>query len=298
MYITHTNLGASRFPKFSNASLETINLSFSNMGGGFKNGSITNDDNVIHKDTFKDCPSLKDFRVISGSLLTAPIDNAAFTFTPQLETIHYESGGRTAGAIPNFNTCTNLGSCNLKHNAFTSGTPNFQTASNIRYVNLSMNKLGGAIPTYKNLSNLTELYLNNNKFTAISKFINLPKLRYFYCHNQFIDGSPGIFGEIPDFSSCPAMYYLVMYNNAFTSYKDGSFKLLYQLRYLDISNNNLSLTSLEQIVDDLYSNYTETNRSGVTINLKNALQTGLTINDDILDVVTLLRAASWTVTLD
>ena len=94
------------------------------------------------------------------------------------------------------------------------------------------------------------------------------------------------------------MYYLVMYNNAFTSYKDGSFKLLSQLRYLDISNNNLSLTALEQIVDDLYSNYTETNRSGVTINLKNALQTGLTINDDILDVVTLLRAASWTVTLD
>ena len=298
LYVTHTNLGASRFPKFSNASLETINLSFSNMGGGFKDGSFTNDDNVIHKDTFKDCPSLKDFRVISGSLLTAPIDNAAFTFTPQLETIHYESSGRTAGAIPNFNTCTNLGSCNLKNNAFTEGTPNFQTASNIRYVNLSMNKLGGAIPTYKNLSNLTELYLNNNKFTSISKFINLPKLRYFYCHNQFIDGSPGIFGEIPDFSSCPAMYYLVMYNNAFTSYKDGSFKSLYQLRYLDISNNNLSLTALEQIVDDLYSNYTETPRGGVTINLKNALQTGLTINDDILDVVTLLRAASWTVTLD
>ena len=298
LYVTHTNLGGQRFPRFTNAALQTINFSFTNITGGLKDGAVTNDDFVIHKDTFKDCPSLLDFRVISGSLLTAPIDNAAFTFTPQLATIHYESNGRTTGSIPNFNSCTNLGSCNLKNNAFTTGTPNFQTSLNINYVNLSMNKLGGAIPTYKNLSNLTELYLNNNKFTAISKFINLPKLRYFYCHNQFIDGSPGISGEIPDFSSCPSMYYLVMYNNAFTSYKDGAFKSLYQLRYLDISNNNLSITALENIVEDLYSNYTETPRGGVTINLKNALQTGLSINDDILDIVTLLRAASWTVTLD
>ena len=50
-------------------------------------------------------------------------------------------------------------------------------------------------------------------------------------------------------------------------------------------------------MEDLYKNYTETPRGGVKINIKNALGEGLTINEQILETITLLRAASWTVTL-
>ncbi len=93
------------------------------------------------------------------------------------------------------------------------------------------------------------------------------------------------------------MYELILYNNSFTSYKSGSFASLYKLNQLDISNNNLSVTGLEQIMEDLYKNYTETPRGGVKINIKNALGAGLTINEEILETITLLKVAGWTVTL-
>ena len=209
----------------------------------------------------------------------------------------YRSNGRTTGAIPNLNACSDLRYLNLYYNAFSSGTPNLQSALNINYVNLSYNKLEGQIPADRNLSNLGNLYLHNNEYTGLSEFSNLPNLRYFYCHNQFTDGAPGISGTIPDFSSCPRMYYLIMYNNAFTSYETGAFESLYQLKYLDISNNSLSAQALEQIIDDLYSNYSTTPRGGVTINLKNAMQTGASLPETALETIILLRAQGWTVIL-
>ena len=131
----------------------------------------------------------------------------------------------------------------------------------------------------------------------MSEFVNLPNLRYFYCHNQFTDGAPGISGEIPDFSSCPRMYYLIMYNNSFTSYKTGSFESLPQLKYIDISNNNLSSQALEQIIIDLYQNYTDTPRGGVTVNVKNSMISGATLPEETLELIILLRAKGWTVIL-
>ena len=300
LYLYSTNLtgsGGGRFPKFTNPSLSYLEMRYTNIVGGFKNGSTERDSHAIDAETFQDCVNLQTFYVISGNLLTAPIETTTFTFTPALQNILYRSNGRTTGAIPNFNTCTNLRYVNLYYNAFSSGTPNFQSSLNINYVNLSYNKLGGQIPAYRNLSNLVQLYLHNNKYTGLSEFVNLPNLRYFYCHNQFTDGAPGISGEIPDFSSCPRMYYLIMYNNSFTSYKTGSFESLPRLKYLDISNNNLSSQALEQIIIDLYQNYTDTPRGGVTVNVKNSMISGATLPEETLELIILLRAKGWTVIL-
>ena len=297
LYLYATNLGG-RFPRFTNTSLKYLEMRYTNIVGGYKNSAGQEIvDHVIHEDTFRDCVNLQTFYVDSGNLLTAPIATNVFTFTPALQNLLYNSGGRTTGGIPNLNSCSDLRYLNLYKNAFSSGTPNLQSSLNINYVNLSYNKLAGQIPAYRNLSNLNQLYLHNNKYTGLSEFSNLPNLRYFYCHNQFTDGASGISGEIPDFSSCPRMYYLIMYNNAFTSYKTGAFASLYQLKYLDISNNSLSAQALEQIVDDLYTNYTTTPRSGVTINLKNAMQTGASLPETSLETIVLLRAQGWTVIL-
>ena len=300
LYLYSTNLtgsGGGRFPKFTNPSLTYLEMRYTSIIGGFKDGSTTDDSHAISAQTFRDCINLQTFYVDSGNLLTAPIEGTTFTFTPALQNIIYRSRGRTTGAIPNFNTCTNLRYFNLYNNAFSSGTPNFQSSLNINYVNLSYNKLGGQIPAYRNLSNLVQLYLHNNKYTGLSEFTNLPNLRYFYCHNQFTDGSSGISGEIPDFSSCPRMYYLIMYNNSFTSYKTGSFESLARLKYLDISNNNLSSQALEQIITDLYQNYTDTPRGGVTVNVKNSMISGATLPEETLELIVLLRAKGWTVIL-
>ena len=297
LYFYATPLGGP-FPKFTNPSLTYLEMRRTNITGGFKDGSTTNNTNVIHADTFKNCPNLETFYVESGNLLTAEIDNTAFTFTPALKNIIYNSRGRTGGTIPNFNSCTNLRYLNLYNNAFNSGTPGLTSAENINYVNLSYNQLTGVIPPYRNLSNLVQLYLNNNKYTVLSEFENLPNLRYFYCHNQRtgVPGS-GISGEIPDFTGCPRMYYLIMYNNAFTGYKTKSFESLDQLKYLDLSNNNLSAQALEKIIADLYQNYTDAPRGGVTINVKNAMVSGASISEESLELVVLLRSKGWTVIL-
>ena len=297
LYLYATNLGGNQFPRFNNPNMTYIELRRTNITGGYKDGTTVDNTHVINENTFKDCVNLIRFYVDSSNLLTAPIANSAFSYTPALQNIIYKSHGRTTGAIPNFNGCSNLRYLNLHNNAFSSGTPNLQSALNINYVNLSYNKLTGQIPAFKNLSNLDQLYLHNNKYTGLSEFTNLPKLRYFYCHNQFTDGASGISGEIPDFSSCPRMYYLTLYNNAFTSYKTGSFASLYQLKYLDLSNNSLSAQALEQAVEDLYSNYTTTPRGGVTVNLKNSMITGASLPETTLDTIILLRASGWTVIL-
>ena len=286
-----------QFPRFTNPSLTYIEMRRTGVSGGYKDGSTEDNSNVISDLTFRDCENLTTFYVESGNLLTAPIATSTFTFTPKLQNLLYRSYGRTTGAIPNLNSCSNLRYLNLYYNAFSSGTPNLQSSLNINYVNLSYNKLSGQIPAYRNLSSLSQLYLHNNKYTGLSEFSNLPNLRYFYCHNQFVDGSSGISGEIPDFSSCPRMYYLIMYNNAFTSYDTGAFASLYQLKYLDISNNNLSAQALEQIVNDLYSNYSTTPRGGVTVNLKNSMQTGASLPETALETIILLRAKGWTIIL-
>ena len=296
LYLYATGIGGP-FPRFTNPSLTYLEMRYTNVVGGYKDGSTVDNTHVISENTFRDCVNLQTFYVDSGNLLTASIAQNTFTFTPALQNLLYRSRGRTTGAIPNLSVCSNLRYLNLYNNAFSSGTPNLQSSLNINYVNLSYNKLSGQIPAYRNLSNLNQLYLHNNKYTGLSEFTNLPNLRYFYCHNQFTDGAPGISGQIPDFSSCPRMYYLIMYNNSFTSYDTGSFASLYQLKYLDISNNNLSAQALEQIIDDLYSNYSTTPRGGVTVNIKNAMISGATLPETSLETIVILRSVGWTVIL-
>ena len=208
-----------------------------------------------------------------------------------MQNIIINSYGRVDGEIPNFNQCSNLRSLNLYYNAFTTGTPNFQATPNIHYVYLAYNRLQGTIPGYKNLSNLYYLYMHNNKFTGLSEFENLPNLRYFYCHNQLVDGNTGISGQIPDFSSCPRMYYLVMYNNQLTSYKKGAFKDLTQLRYLDVSNNSLNQTAINDIISDLYDNYNASPRSRMNVDIRgtnNASPSG-----DALEYIEVLEGKGW-----
>ena len=171
-------------------------------------------------------------------------------------------------------------------NAFTGNCPNFQQQKDhIYYVHLAFNQLSGTIPAFANLSKLYQLRLYNNNFTGIGQFTNLPRLRYFWCHNNQISG------QIPDFSECPIIYYLVMYNNQFTTYKSGSFKSITQIRYLDLGGNSLTQTSVNQIISDLYDNYLTAPRGRVVINLKggsNAAPSG-----DSLDLITILETNGW-----
>ena len=272
-------------PQFNNAVLSSINLNPTNLTGGEHNGST---DFVIPELTFQNTPELTLFRVRSGSLLSnKPIHPNAFTFTPKLGDLWWTSGGRTNGTIKDlFNQCPVLRTLRLYSNAFTGNCPNFQQQKDyIDYVHLAYNQLSGTIPSFANLSKLNQLRLYNNNFTGIGQFTNLPRLRYFWCHNNQIAG------QIPDFSECPILYYLVMYNNQFTTYKSGSFKSITQIRYIDLGRNSLTQTSVNQIISDLYDNYLSAPRGRVVINLadgSNAAPSG-----DALDLITILETNGW-----
>ena len=272
-------------PQFNNTSITSINLLSTGITGGEHNGST---DFVIPELTFQNAPELQLFRVTSSSLLSGkPIHPNAFTFTPKLSDLWWTSSGRTNGEIKDlFNQCPVLRILRFYSNAFTGFCPNFQQQKDhIYYVHLAFNQLSGDIPAFANLSQLYQLRLYNNNFTGINQFTNLPRLRYFWCHNNQISG------QIPDFSECPILFYLVMYNNQFTTYKSGAFKSITQIRYLDLGSNKLTQTSVNQIISDLYDNYLTAPRRNVTIQLAggdNAAPSG-----DSIDLITILESNGW-----
>ena len=287
-------IAGSRFPVFTNAKLSTIDFRYTNVRGGGPNGSVAGaDDNVIASNTFQQAINLQNIYIESGSLLTTPIANNALSNLQYLYYFWYRSYGRTGGSLPNFNGNPNLTYIYMDLNAFTGPAPNLASNPKIYYVDLRRNKLSGTIPAYKNLPSLYYLLLSGNQFTGIGTFENLTALRYLYIQDNAIGSLSNV--EIPDFSDCPAMQYLIAYNNNFRSYKSGSFANLLAVRIIDFSNNpNLSQQAMEKMFEDLVTNWTNSNRGGVSINLRSCGSQ----SELALESVLFLRSKGWSITID
>ena len=204
----------------------------------------------------------------------------------QLGTLQYYSYGRTTGSIPNVNGLTSLSGLYLSRNAFTGTPPALSSLSNLYQVDLSFNQLTGSTPEYRNLGSLQFLYLHNNNLTGLGNLVNLQQLRRFYAHNNSITGT------IPNFSECPRLDYLILYNNQFTDYTSGSFSGLTRIRYIDVSGNSLTQQAVDQILIDSLANYNSAARRGVTINLRN----NATPSESGQENVLLLRSKGWNIT--
>ena len=279
-----SSLGSTRLPKFTNPSLSYLDLRYT----GIKGGNILGDESrVIHSDTFEQCTSMSYCMIDSGNLLTSEIDANAFINCSNLYYWWYRSYGRTGGPLPNLSACSNLTYVWAHHNNFSGGVPLFLTNTSLYYLRLSHNAFIGQVPGFKNLNNLRYIYLYNNQFTSMAELGSLPSLYTFEIHNNQIAG------EIPDFSACPYLHYLIMFNNQFTSYKTGAFSNLYRIRYIDISNNSLNQAAVDQLLSDLYDNWSAYNRGGVTINLRG----NDTPSEEGLENVTILRSKGWSITL-
>tara|TARA_B100001113_G_scaffold271557_1_gene226326 strand:- start:19 stop:831 length:813 start_codon:yes stop_codon:yes gene_type:complete len=270
------------------------------MDGGGQSSSDSDTLFVLPRDTFLGAPKLQTFySVNSFNNNYNPIHPQAFTFTPELRNLYWYSYSRTGGALPDLTNCGNLYWLHLSNNAFGndgSGMPTFSTNTNIGYIYLHNNQLTGTIPEIKNLSSLDYLYLYNNNFNSITDPGSLPNLRRFYVHINNIQGA------IPNFTTCPRLQYLALFRNKFNAYTVGSFKELYNIRYIDVSNNNLPQSAINKIVDDLYENWTSYNRGGVSINLRNNTAIGASIktlpSNPQLDKIYEMRAGGWSITID
>ena len=259
IHLYGSNVSESRLPVFTNPSLTYLDLRYTRLRGGGANGDDTY---VIPRNTFQSTISLRYILIDSGNLLTSPIHPDALVDVAGLYYFWYRSYNRTGGNLPSFSGNPGLTYIWIHQNNFTGAPPNLASNPSIYYARFTNCSLSGLIPTYRNLSRLRYLYLFNNQLTGIGKFENLPRLEYLYLHNNQISG------EIPDFSECPRLYYLIMFNNQFRDYKAGSFKEIYRIRYIDLSNNNLTQQAMEQMIDDLYENWVAVNRGRVTVNLR------------------------------
>lgn len=284
LYFNGSNL-LGRFPTFANSNLENIELGVTNFTGGNTSG----DENfVIHQETFQSCVNLKYLRLTTrggnSTYITAPIHPNAFNNNSKLTDLRYSSIGRTTGNLPNLSSCPLLSVLIITSNSISGSLPSFASNPNIRYVDLSNNALTGSVLGYSNLLSLTDLYLFRNALTSINTFGTLPVLRNFAVNNNQISGT------IPDFSTCTNLVSVNMSSNLFTSYFSGAFSKLLLLKFLDLSNNQLSQQAINAIVSDLLTNYNSANRGGVSINLKNNATPG----SSSVDIINFLKLRGWT----
>lgn len=274
-----------RIPSFTNSNLETLDLREVSLTGG----NVSGDENfIIHQETLQSCVNLKTFSLTSRqqgvSLITAPIHPNSFNTNSKLLDIRYNSRGRTTGNLPNFSSCPLLRDILIYSNNISGSLPSFASNPNIRYVDFSSNALTGSVLGYSNLLLLTDLYLYRNQLTSINTFGTLPVLKNFSANNNQISGT------IPNFSSCPKLVSLNISSNLFTNYFSGSFSQLLLLKFLDISNNQLSQQAVNAIINDLLTNYNSANRSGVSISLKNNAAPG----SSSVDIINFLKLKGWT----
>ena len=149
-------------------------------------------------------------------------------------------------------------SLNLYSNNFSSVGAFFTLESNIftrlRFINFSKNRINTPIgpESIKGCPALVEFNISNNKRPATSTFA----------------ATTGFSGQVPDFSTSPNLEGCYLSDNSIKEYVAGSLSTNLALTELDISNNQLTLQSARILLNDLYINYTNGNRSGVVIDIR------------------------------
>ena len=275
-------------PKFTgNDSLSSIDLRNTNIEGGRPADSIANQGlhgrtYIMWDDTFEDAQSITSIRINSSVLgrnigiydsstqtySQASFQGSAFNL-PLLNRIEILSSGGyiggnffNVGVAPSLKTLISYGigwGSDLN-----SGTPlpTFAGNPNIEYIDLSDNNFSGNI-SLSNLSKLKQVYLSSNDLSGITGFNNLNALTYF-----IIGNNPNLTGNLPNFSTgSPNIQYISINNCDLNSYPTGSLTDATRLRSLDLSNNQINQSNIDQILLDLLDNWDQARRSGVTINL-------------------------------
>lgn len=288
-------------PKFKgNQSLSFVDFYASQQLRGGRPG---NNSFVMFKDTFTDAKSVSFFRVLSYSLLVGKgFEEGTFKNLRNLYYLYWYSYRRTGSGggvtLPDISSCPNLRYFIMPVNSFVGSVPSFVTNQSIFYVQLAHNNLTGPVPSFDNKLSMTYLFLYNNQLTSFLGFSNTPRLRFVYLQNNSISGN------IPFLSSdAPNINRLYLFNNQFSGYERGSLADLLRLQIFDISNNNLTTTDLNNIIDDLFKNYENAPRGGVSINLRsqarasgyNPSPNGSAREQDVREKITFLQQRGWTI---
>ena len=289
------------WPVFTNPQLKIIDMRYTRItGGGGKSdalpGGYSASTYAIPPNILENCSELTDFWFISSYVASGSgLGYELFESCTSLRYFNIYCYGKLSGGIPNLSGLGNLRYAYAYWNGLTGTLPSFAGSNSIYGVQLQGNKFTGSIPSYTNLTNLRFLYVYNNELDGtIGEFSNCNNLYYFYAHNNRLTGS------LPNFSGAPNIRYIILFNNNLTGYVGGALTGVLRMNYLDLSNNDFVQSALNQLIDDLYTNYQTSPRGGVTINLKNIRNNGVLVipSEEQLDKVDQLRNAGWNFKLD
>ena len=302
-------------PKFKgNVNLRHVDLyaAQSVTGGRPDNGEHGYADGktyVMYKDTFNDAKNISFFRVLSyNALVGKGFEPDTFKNLPSLYYLFWYSYGRTGSGVsdmplPDVSSCPNLQYFIMPVNNFTGPVPSMTTNQGIFYIDLAANRLTGPIPTYSTRLSLHYVFLNDNQLSSFPGFENTPNMIYAYLHNNVIQGKIPMLG---DTSKAPNLLHLYLFNNQMNGYTVGSFVGLTRIQRLDVSRNALYEFDLNNIIDDLYTNYLNAPRGGVNVNLQgqsNAVgyspsTAALSEREkEVAEKIVFLRSKGWTISI-
>ena len=272
------------FPtSFTNPELQIIRMENVRLEGGTPGDGGSGD--TFPSTLFQNTPILREIRFSSAYFREAGIGSQLFAFTPLIEFIRISSNKRITGNLPNIGSCSKLRYLDLRSNNFDGPVYSLVSNESLKILYLYNNNLTGDIPAYDNLPLMERIKFNNNKFTKLLKF-SLPNLQEFRCHINEITGT------IPTFADCPKLKFLTLYSNKLSNYTPGALAENYSLRLADFSNNQLQQGSINNIINDIYTNFENSGSSrSVLINLRNnpAQPSG----DDVLEKIAELKKIGW-----
>ena len=273
---------------FTNPNLEILRMENVRLEGGTAGDGGSGD--TIPNTLFQGFgEKLRDIRLTSNYFRVAGVGNQVFNFTPNLQILRIRSNKKINGSLPNIGACGKLYYLDFYNNAFSGNVYSLNSNESLRYVFLHINQLSGTIPGYNNMPVLLRLRLNQNNFTGLQKF-TLPKLFEFRAHINQITGS------IPTFADCPSLRFITLYSNKFTSYTSGAIAQNYNLRLFNVEGNQLSVGSLNNIINDLYTNYQNSGASrSVLVNLKNQAGGAEPSGEEVLAKIEFLSGKGWTI---
>ena len=285
--------------EFSNKpALTTIDLRYTSLGPG-----------GLGSNEFSGSSSLTNIYIAGGGFNTANFfgnsqgssgynyDNGDLTvsdsnvFAPTNMTRFYAYDNRgISGFLPNMASARNMYYLLLRNTNLTGEIPNFALNTNLQYLRFEGARFTGQIPAFGTTS-LRYIRLENNQFKFSIPQQNLPICYLFYANGNRITGS------IPSWANCGNMQYLQLQGNLLTGYTPTAISSLRNLRYFDVSNNNLSVSAIESIISDLLANYGARARRGVSVNMLGNGVTQADLSEEALSNLNTVKSYGWSVLL-
>lgn len=230
-------------------------------------------------------------------------EDECFLATPLLDTLEISSNRSITGELPTLTENRNLNKLLIAGTGITGGLykqSGFTNLQRLQYIYLYANLIEEVMPQIVSES-LLRIYLYSNRiFGALLPF-TCPRLQYLAVQNNNIGrdiegNSIPEFGTIPNFSGCPSLIGINLSNNNFTSYFPGSLVTLQRVNSIDFSNNNLKQNDAFAIINDLFQNWTNNQRSRVFVNLSGNAEISeaeILNNEVFAEYLTLLRNRGW-----